>query len=316
MSIRNDFEQVLTHYASARTGPLKGHPIAKLLRDTIPGELGSILEATGNYEIQGSPGQGQWGNVPWVAIFDPLVTTTARRGFYPVYLFSEDLTGVYLSLNQGVTDVRDAFPLGKVREVLESRAKQYRAVLSAIPSSFSAKPIDLEHSPNSDLARDYEYGNIISVYYPAKALPTNEVFSRDLLAILIAYQQVIQSQNTAAAISSPEDDESGTSSIEDLTVLRQHKRIERNRTLAEKVKKLQGYRCKACGFVFSDAYPGIANAKYIEAHHLVPIFELKGQKVSLSPAKDFAVLCANCHRMIHRFEKPHDVEAFKKTLKA
>jgi hypothetical protein len=45
-----------------------------------------------------------------------------------------------------------------------------------------------------------------------------------------------------------------------------------------------------------------------------PISELKGQRVSLDPAHDFAVLCANCHRMIHRFEHPEDIEAFRKTL--
>jgi hypothetical protein len=25
--------------------------------------------------------------VPWVAVFDPLVTDSATRGYYPVYLF-------------------------------------------------------------------------------------------------------------------------------------------------------------------------------------------------------------------------------------
>lgn len=31
--------------------------------------------------------------------------------------------------------------------------------------------------------------------------------------------------------------------------------------------------------------------------------------------KDFAVLCANCHRMIHRYGKTDDIEGFRKLLK-
>jgi hypothetical protein len=42
-----------------------------------------------------------------VAVFDRLITKTARQGFYIVYLFRGDLNGVYLSLNQGVTSIRE-----------------------------------------------------------------------------------------------------------------------------------------------------------------------------------------------------------------
>ena len=41
--------------------------------------------------------------------FDRLITDTARQGFYIVYLFRSDLSGVYLSLNQGVTSIRDVY---------------------------------------------------------------------------------------------------------------------------------------------------------------------------------------------------------------
>ncbi|PYV67290.1 MAG: hypothetical protein DMG96_39745 [Acidobacteria bacterium] len=32
-------------------------------------------------------------------MFDPLVTDSAERGYYPVYLFREDFSGLYFSLN-------------------------------------------------------------------------------------------------------------------------------------------------------------------------------------------------------------------------
>jgi len=70
----------------------------------------------------------------------------------------------------------------------------------------------------------------------------------------------------------------------------------------------------AYGFNFSRVY-GPLGAGFIEAHHLVPLSQLKGQIISLDPSKDFAVLCSNCHSMIHKFEKPHDVQAFKTLLR-
>lgn len=84
--------------------------------------------------------------------------------------------------------------------------------------------------------------------------------------------------------------------------------------LAAKVKRIHGFVCQACGFDFEKVYVGISNRKYIEAHHLVPISLLKGQRVTRNPRTDFAVLCGNCHRMIHRFESPWDLEAFRGTI--
>ena len=53
---------------------------------------------------------------------------------------------------------------------------------------------------------------------------------------------------------------------------------------------------------------------YIEAHHLTPLHALSGEgPVLTNPETDFAVLCANCHKMIHpmRFSI---IEVFKLNL--
>lgn len=41
--------------------------------------------------------------LPFGSRNDRLITNTARQGFYIVYLFRSDLSGVYLSLKKGVT---------------------------------------------------------------------------------------------------------------------------------------------------------------------------------------------------------------------
>jgi 5-methylcytosine-specific restriction protein A len=54
---------------------------------------------------------------------------------------------------------------------------------------------------------------------------------------------------------------------------------------------------------------------FIETHHLKPIatFE-EGVPVIYSVAADFAVLCANCHRMINRSGDPSNLSLFRENL--
>lgn len=50
---------------------------------------------------KGSAGQGRWATIPWIGVFSEAISITAESGFDIVYLFSEDMKSVYLSLNQG-----------------------------------------------------------------------------------------------------------------------------------------------------------------------------------------------------------------------
>lgn len=73
---------------------------------------------------------------------------------------------------------------------------------------------------------------------------------------------------------------------------------ERDAGLRAAAVRIHGTRCMACGFSFEEAY-GELGAGYIEVHHLRPI-STYGKAVYVNPLSDMAVLCSNCHRMIHR----------------
>jgi predicted HNH restriction endonuclease len=81
-----------------------------------------------------------------------------------------------------------------------------------------------------------------------------------------------------------------------------HKVKERNSKVANLAKqnyfnKTNSYKCEACGFDFFEVYGDIGKG-YIEAHHIKPISNIKKQiKTTIN---DFAMLCSNCHKMIHR----------------
>ena len=108
----------------------------------------------------------------------------------------------------------------------------------------------------------------------------------------------------------PEEDDIGLN-LEGRACLRFHKQIERRPHLARLAKLHHGYVCQGCGFDFEGKY-GALGHKYIEAHHLHPLGSRLGIATLTDPARDFAVLCSNCHRMIHRSEHISDVKAFRR----
>lgn len=76
------------------------------------------------------------------------------------------------------------------------------------------------------------------------------------------------------------------------------KKYERNKLLRDEALRFHGFTCVVCNFNFKDFY-GDLGKDFIEVHHIVPISENQ-TKVSVNSQTDLTVLCANCHRMIHR----------------
>jgi hypothetical protein len=89
---------------------------------------------------------------------------------------------------------------------------------------------------------------------------------------------------------------------------------ERNPKLRAAAINFHGTKCLACGFDFKKKY-GMHGSDYIEVHHLRPISEMKKQEI-VDPEKDMTVVCANCHRMIHRKkDKILPIEELKNMIK-
>lgn len=103
---------------------------------------------------------------------------------------------------------------------------------------------------------------------------------------------------------------------EDLTVTEKkayarHFRIERHPGIPQLVKQVLGTTCSSCRLDFEKIY-GPSGEGYIEAHHNRPLASLPtGKVIELNIKKEFSVLCANCHRMIHRDGVAKDVSSLK-----
>lgn len=91
-------------------------------------------------------------------------------------------------------------------------------------------------------------------------------------------------------------------------------KYERNPKLRYEAIKYHGTTCMICGFNFEDVY-GVQGKGFIEVHHLVPLSEVKGEH-EVDPSTDMVVLCANCHRMLHRYkDQPLGVDDLRRSIK-
>ena len=81
-----------------------------------------------------------------------------------------------------------------------------------------------------------------------------------------------------------------------------HQRKERDRKAVQRkkekvLKETGGLLCEACSFNFAMQYGKLGDG-FAECHHRIPVAQLtEGHPTHLA---DLAVVCANCHRMIHR----------------
>jgi 5-methylcytosine-specific restriction enzyme A len=308
-SLSSLFGDVLLGFPLATQQPLEGHSIAHIFRHDLPNELARAL-ADPSYLSKGSPGAGHWAETPWVAVFDPLVTTTAQKGHYLVYLFRGDGAGIYLSLNQGTTEIHDQYG----RDYLDILARNAGALLRRLPphliSNLHAGGIDL---PGIHfLTRGYAAGNVVAQFYPVHNIPSDGQLVEDLQRFLQLYRLTVETADSWQQPNSELVDATVLTAL-DATKLRWHLRAERNRALASQAKRYHGYTCKVCSFNFASRYGDVGRG-FIEAHHLTPFSEISGRPTRLDPRTDFTVVCPNCHRMLHRTVPPLTVEELASRL--
>lgn len=77
---------------------------------------------------------------------------------------------------------------------------------------------------------------------------------------------------------------------------------ERSPRLRAAALEIHGYKCQACGFDFEHTY-GAWGRGFAEVHHLQQLGAAPPEGLEVSPKTDLAVVCSNCHRMIHRKAK-------------
>ena len=144
--------------------------------------------------------------------------------------------------------------------------------------------------------------------------------ANDMIAIktdLFGHTNAASATTLIAVATKPEVEAEEISGKEGRLLTRLHVYRERDRIFAKKVRKhheaATGGRlvCHACSSVPATLYGPRGNFA-IEAHHKVPIEQLQPDSITL--IRDMAMLCANCHRVVHSQRPCLTVEAVAKMV--
>jgi 5-methylcytosine-specific restriction enzyme A len=131
-----------------------------------------------------------------------------------------------------------------------------------------------------------------------------------------AISATLDDPETEPAWIDPDVDEGIQDAPEGRLLTRKHVARERNRKLVQskrkQVFKKQGrLACEACGFDFAACY-GTRGDGFIECHHTKPVSSLVGGH--RTHVNDLALVCANCHRIIHRTKPWLSIDELKAIL--
>lgn len=330
LHIRN----ILTEYQQAKTEDFKGHPMGQILRSKIKEAL--IKEASLNsniYYVAGSVGISRWAEIPWLCIFIKDLTISATRGYYIVYLFHADGSGLYISLNQGWTYFKEKYGTKIGREKIRKTASIVRDKLNTVPHNMKLSNIDLKGK--GDLAKGYELGHICGRYYDIDNLPSEEEIINDLQGLLLTYREVIGligkrsieqfndyillyedglypedkfseeefqlAVQKSAVSKKPQDvyeEEKKKVRPEPLVNKGGKKQWIRNAAKASKALMFSNYTCEIDSshetFISKST-----NMPYVESHHLIPMGKQGEFQYDLDQLANLISLCPLCHRLIH-----------------
>ncbi|MED4953929.1 DUF3578 domain-containing protein [Paenibacillus macerans] len=189
-SLKESLSHILHTYTAAKQEAFANHPLGKLFRKTIPEEIRALSFIPNHIRVQGSVGQGNWATVPWIALMDKRLTESTQHGEYLVYLFAEDMSAVYLTFNQGVTEPIDKYGRKGGYAYLKDKVNQVRELL---PLDGLNKDEHIELTA-SGLGRDYQVSTVAYIRYDSDNIPEDEQLVADLKRLMENYQVYVQGQ--------------------------------------------------------------------------------------------------------------------------
>lgn len=312
--LANFLSRLANEYTYARAKPFTGSEFGDFVRHDIAVEAKKLLTFWPfELKVKSSVGQGLWASVPWLAFFDPLVTDTATRGFYVVYLINPDAQTITLSMNQGTTAIYNEFGQSRGRDVLRRKARDIADRVPEFAKKFSEAPIDL--GSEAGLPTGYEAGHSFGTTYAAGALTEDEV-REDLYQMLLAYETLVNRGGTTPSETMQE--EANEKDIEETRRYILSRRIERSPKVRKDVLRSKPPICECCGLDPKRDYgfTGSAFDTPLDVHHAAPLHGLaEGETRRYRVPEDFMVLCPTCHRMIHKIGEPYDLSKLKQKLR-
>jgi hypothetical protein len=147
----------------------------------------SSVKLRPNLIVRWSLGQGAWARIPWFALLDQRETKVTSGGVYTIYLFRQDMSGVYLTLNQGITKEKKLRGLKGSRDFVRQRANAHRRLCEGLASKGFSLSDDIDLHSDGSLGFDYQLGTMTHKFYDSVNIPDDTVLVGDLENILQVY---------------------------------------------------------------------------------------------------------------------------------
>lgn len=180
-SLREGFLKIMKEYLDAKTEKFAGHKLGLTVRNDIATEIVrlSFIDEK-QYSVIGSVGKGNWATVPWIALMHRDITTSTQRGYYIVYLFSEDMQRLYLTIGQGVTETTK-----------EDMQKTKEEIREQIHMSQKVKKDDEIFLGTNPKAKGYANSTAAYISYDSNKMPSEKELVEDLEEMLRYYEGFI-----------------------------------------------------------------------------------------------------------------------------
>ena len=190
--LKESFQFVLDNYITEDKKVSNASHLYDELVHEIPMAIRSIFPFRKDLTVKGSMGQGNKTDYPWVSILNRNITVSTKFGLYIVYLFKKDMSGFYLTLDQGITYFADNF--GKKK--YEAARKVVNYFQERIDDDYFSKDlIKLGGTSKGTLGYGYEQTTIISKYYESGNFTEDELIN-DYKRMLAIYDEIYRNMDT------------------------------------------------------------------------------------------------------------------------
>ncbi len=191
MGIRDELQKVMElqpQYSSLPTAAMQArgqiikHQLPKLLSENAEQlRLASDIEP-GDFLLVGRDGIGRKSQVPWVRFASEARSPTATEGWYVVWLFREDGSGVYLAVSHASTEKIDG---DFIKRSPGETQRLTRWALEILENDITADPRLLKSMTlgGGSLAKAYESTTAVSYFYAKDRVPSDDQLRADMLTM-------------------------------------------------------------------------------------------------------------------------------------
>lgn len=295
-----------------------------ILEKTLPEKIRTMASLRTDLKIKGSSGAGNMAEIPHICILDKEITSSAQRGYYIVYLINTQTQKVYLSLNQGFTEYRNAYGQKEGTRRIRENASRIQRLLGTVKGFSFGK---LDWGRTKSLGQGYDNGNICFKEYDKDNLPDDAQLIDDLRNLIgvyrdlkrqvgltvfdikniseTEYQDEIQASSGIELPPGPKEKKSKVKTLNSYSSA-----FKRDPNVAAEALKMADYSCEndATHRTFITSF----GHQFMEAHHLVPMEFYEKFEFDIDVPENVVSLCPNCHRAFHHAEWKQKSELIEK----